>query len=109
MNTSSPTPLSPSKFVILTSDELSAMFQTHEERVVARISSLVGKTSPKEEKYFSRREVAEKLGVTLQTLSRYIREEGLCPSKIGNRVVFKASDFNEWLAEKRVKSSVSAQ
>ena len=70
----------------------SPLIDTFVERVAQRVRQL---EEEKEPRYYSRKEVAELLHVTLPTLHAMVNAGALHPKKIGGRVIFDAKVVDE--------------
>ncbi len=77
------------------------MLELHARRVEKLVATV--KSGKEPTAFLSRKQACERLGITLQTLNRYCREEGLeiAKHKIGNRVLFKQETLDEWVASFR--------
>ncbi|RIH86111.1 DNA binding domain, excisionase family [Meiothermus luteus] len=53
---------------------------------------------------YSRREVAELLGIHLNTVDRYIRQGAIPARKLGNRWLIPAAALHAWLEGKDVQT-----
>ena len=73
-------------------DLFSPLFENLVERVAQRVRQL---ETEKEPRYYSRREVAELLHVSLPTLHAMCNAGVLHPQKIGGRVLFPAQSVDE--------------
>ncbi len=54
-------------------------------------------SKPKDEKFYTRKETAEKLNVSLVTLTKHVYEGKITAHRVGHRVLFKAEDINQSL------------
>lgn len=54
-------------------------------------------SSPKDDKFYTRKETAEKLNVSLVTLTKHVYEGKITAHRVGHRVLFKAEDINNCL------------
>lgn len=70
----------------------SPLIDTFVERVAKRVKQL---EEEKEPRYYSRKEVAELLHVTLPTLHAMVNAGALHPKKVGGRVLFDAKVVDE--------------
>lgn len=70
----------------------SPLIDTFVERVAQRVKQL---EEEKEPRYYSRKEVAELLHVTLPTLHAMVNAGALHPKKVGGRVLFDAKVVDE--------------
>jgi excisionase family DNA binding protein len=52
--------------------------------------------------YLSKQNVAEKFGVSVQTIDNWRRHEGLPSFKLGTLVKFVEADIDAWAEERRV-------
>lgn len=73
-------------------DLFSPLIDSFVERVAQRVKQL---EAEKEPRYYSRKEVAELLHVTLPTLHAMINAKVLQPIKVGGRVLFEAQAVDE--------------
>ena len=80
---------------------LHAVFELQKRHIEKQIATI--KSGKEPTAFLSRKQACERLGITLQTLNRYCREEGLeiAKHKIGNRVLFKQETLDEWVASFR--------
>lgn len=70
----------------------SPLIDTFIERVAQRVKQLTDEAKPR---YYSRKEAAELLHVTLPTLHAMVNAGALKPEKVGGRVLFDASAIDE--------------
>lgn len=56
---------------------------------------------PKETKYLSRKEAADKLKISLPTLSSWVNKGMIRQSKLGNRVLFEEQDVQSAILKQR--------
>jgi DNA-binding transcriptional regulator YhcF (GntR family) len=75
---------------------LSPLIDMIAEKVSERI--LIA-TAKKEPKFYSRRETAQLLRITLPTLSRLTRDGILVSKRMGGRILYDAKDINEAVKE----------
>lgn len=68
------------------------------ERVSERVLSA---TTPKEPKFYSRKETAQLLHVTLPTLSRLTKDGLITAKKVGSRILYEAEDIDKAVQENR--------
>lgn len=54
-------------------------------------------SKPKDDKFYTRKETAEKLNVSLVTLTKHVYEGKITAHRVGHRVLFKAEDINQSL------------
>lgn len=54
-------------------------------------------SKPKDNKFYTRKETAEKLNVSLVTLTKHVYEGKITAHRVGHRVLFKAEDINNCL------------
>ena len=83
----------------ITDSQMAAVFNLFEplfdnlvERIAARVKRL---EEEKEPRYYSRKEVADLLHVTLPTLHAMVNAKALNPIKVGGRVLFNAQAVDE--------------
>lgn len=83
----------------ITDSQMAAVFNLFEplfdelvERIAARVKQL---EEEKEPRYYSRKEVADLLHVTLPTLHTMVKGGVLNPKKVGGRVLFAAQAVDE--------------
>ena len=73
-------------------DLFSPLFDELVERIAQRVKQL---DEEKEPRYYSRKEVADLLHVTLPTLHTMVKGGALNPEKVGGRVLFAAQAVDE--------------
>ena len=56
-----------------------------------------------DKEFLSVREIAEMLGVTVDTIQGYIRKKELTAIKLGNRYVVERREFERFIAERRTR------
>jgi excisionase family DNA binding protein len=56
-----------------------------------------------EKEYFSVKEIADKLGVSVDTVQGLIRRKELVAYKVGNTYRIKKEDFDKFMEERRTK------
>lgn len=66
------------------------------------VEQAVMKIVPKEKKYYSRQQIAEKFGVSLPTVHGWINSGKLVALKMGGRTLFDADEVDEAVKEKRI-------
>jgi excisionase family DNA binding protein len=54
-------------------------------------------SKPKDDRFYTRKETAEKLNVSLVTLTKHVYEGKITAHRVGHRVLFKAEDINNCL------------
>lgn len=69
------------------------------ERVSERVLSV---TTQKEPKFYSRKETAQLLHVTLPTLARFTKDGLITAKKVGNRILYEAEAIDEAVRENRI-------
>lgn len=83
----------------ITDSQMAAVFYLFEplfDNLVERIATRVKRLEEeKEPRYYSRKEVAELLHVTLPTLHAMVNAKALNPIKVGGRVLFDAQAVDE--------------
>jgi excisionase family DNA binding protein len=52
---------------------------------------------PKDDNFYTRKETAKKLNVSLVTLTKHVYEGKITAHRVGHRVLFKAEDINNCL------------
>jgi excisionase family DNA binding protein len=62
-----------------------------------KISNLIKKSEVEEQQYLTRKEVAEKLSISLPTLHDWVKKNILKAYRIGNRVYFKKNEIDQSL------------
>jgi excisionase family DNA binding protein len=89
------------RVIDMTAEQLALMINAVLELQFRRIKDELVIAPPKKfaDGYLSRAETAQMLGISLQTLGRHVRENGLTMCKLGQRVVFRASDIESFLTK----------
>lgn len=54
-------------------------------------------SKPKDDKFYTRKETAKKLNVSLVTLTKHVYEGKITAHRVGHRVLFKEEDINNSL------------
>lgn len=62
-----------------------------------KLANLIRKSEVEEQDYLTRKEVAEKLSISLPTLHDWVNKNILRAYRIGNRVYFKKSEIDQSL------------
>lgn len=71
--------------------------------IAERVSELVlSVTTQKEPKFYSRREAAKILHVTLPTLARFTKDGLITAKKVGSRILYDAEAIDEAVKENRM-------
>ena len=71
--------------------------------IVERVSERVlSDTKKKEPKFYSRKETAQLLHVTLPTLARFTKDGLITAKKVGNRILYDAEAIDEAVRENRI-------
>lgn len=84
-------------------DLLSPVMDAFTERVAQRVRQM---EEEKEPRYYSRKEVAELLHVSLPTLHAMIKGGAVVPKKIGRRTLFEAKSVDEAIRNGAVKKGL---
>lgn len=73
-----------------------SLFSPFIDEIVDRVSEKVlSVTARKEPKFYTRRETAELLHVTLPTLARLTKDKIISSRRIGSRILYEAEAINE--------------
>lgn len=71
--------------------------------IVERVSEkILSATAKKEPKFYSRRETAQLLHVTLPTLARLTKDGLITAKKVGSRILYDAEAIDEAVKENRM-------
>lgn len=55
-----------------------------------------------EREFLTVKDIMQKMGISKNTAYKLIHEKGLKASRVGNMVMVRESDFEDWLVENRV-------
>ena len=66
------------------------------------VSEVLSQTERKEVHYYSRKELSEKLGVSLPTISRMVKVGMIHPRRLGQRVLFDSREIDDALRENKL-------
>ena len=70
--------------------------------IVERVSEkILSATTKKEPKFYSRKETAQLLRVTLPTLARFTKDGLITSKKVGNRILYEAEAIDAAVMENR--------
>lgn len=72
------------------------------ERVTERLAERIAATMPKEPRFYSRKETAKLLHVTLPTLARFTKDGLITAKRAGNRILYEAEAIDAAVEENRV-------
>jgi excisionase family DNA binding protein len=82
------------------------LIQISEERLQQMLHNAINEVLevvvPKEKKYYTRQEVAEKIRVSLPTIHSMVNSGKLICHKIGGRTLFDAEEIDKAIEEKRI-------
>ena len=91
-------------FILTTPHELKTLFQEVLDAHLANIKKEPEngkKTARNEVKYYSRKETAKKLDITLATLHKYTKKGIINSHRIGSRVLYKIHDIENALTNRK--------
>jgi excisionase family DNA binding protein len=88
------------EIVVITEERLKALIREVYIEEREREQKTKKQTSLDPNKYYSRKETAELLQVTLPTLHKYVRDGIIMCHRIGNRVLFKAEDIDQAIVQR---------
>lgn len=88
-------------FLQITPEELGELVRESVTEAVLPLLSTIRK--PAEPRYYTRRETAQKLGVSLATLWAYDRAGVLTASRVGSRVLYREVDIEKALQGSQIK------
>ena len=71
------------------------LFSPFIDEIVDRVSERVLAASKKEPKFYTRKETAEILHITLPTLARITKDGLLCAKRVGSRILYEAEAIEE--------------
>ena len=71
------------------------------ERVTEKVTERIAATLPKEPKFYSRKETAQLLHVTLPTLDRFTKDGLIVAKRTGNRILYEAEAIDAAVKENR--------
>lgn len=86
------------QLISLSKEDLSALIKESVSEILK--DSVLLQTDVSEPKFYTRKETAKKLHISLTTLDTYTRFGILNAIKVGHRVLYKADDLNDSLTEK---------
>jgi excisionase family DNA binding protein len=97
----------PARVITVDAEAFMLQLQASHEALFRRLRDEIQSAHPKQHTklYHSREETAQMLNVSIPTLRRYVKEEGLMQVKVGNRVVFKADDIEQWLTQHKKQAT----
>lgn len=72
------------------------------EAVKDAVSEVLSQTERKEVRYYSRKELAKILGVSLPTISGMVNRGMLHPRRLGKRVLFDSKEIDDALRENKL-------
>ncbi|TWP31797.1 DNA-binding protein [Apibacter muscae] len=90
----------PQIFISLTQEELQILIKEAVQTALKQ-QPLNTATQPSPEKYYTRKQTAEKLHISLGTLDNYTQTGLLTAYKIGHRILYKPQDINHCLNQKQ--------
>ena len=86
------------QLITLTTDDLANIIKNSVSEVLAQSGTAQPRT--KQPEFYTRKQLAEKLHISLTTLDTYTRLGFLNAVKVGHRVLYKSDNISESLSEK---------
>lgn len=84
-------------FISLPLDQLETLVQNAIGKAIKEYSLTLQKEQEHKPEYYTRKQVAEKLHLSLGTLDQYVKSGLITSYKIGHRVLFKSNEINDSL------------
>lgn len=81
---------------------INPLIDTIADRIAKKVVDALAATGKKEPKFYTRKEVAERLHVSLPTLARLTRDGLIMAKKVGSRILYDAEAIDAAVKERKV-------
>lgn len=88
------------QLITLTTDDLANIIKNSVSEALQQAGKPQPQTQAEQSEFYTRKQTADKLHISLTTLDTYTRLGILNAVKVGHRVLYKSADLNESLSEK---------